>query len=107
MFRDANPLRKKKKIEDEKKVFGLKISIFHFISIEVYTKWSLKKKVFWGINFAQNHKYLQLKKKVLNTAKKKQQLASLYVVWDAEKSFMTRTFCPVYFIPKWCFPQDN
>ena len=35
--------------EDEKKYFVLQNSIFHFVSIEVYTKWSLKKKVFWGI----------------------------------------------------------
>ena len=44
-----------------KKYFGMKNSIFHFVSIEVYTKWSLKKKSILR-HFAQNHKYLQLEK---------------------------------------------
>ena len=73
--RDANLLRKEKSIfEDEKKYFGLKNSIFHFVSIEVYTKWSLKKKVVWGI-LLKITSICNLKK-VLNTAKK-EQLASL------------------------------
>ena len=46
----------------KKKYFGLKGSIFHFVSIEVYTKWSLEKKSILR-HFAQNHKYLQLEKK--------------------------------------------
>ena len=47
-YRDANLLQKKKSIfEDEKKYLGLKNSISHFVSTEVYTKWFLKK-VFWG-----------------------------------------------------------
>ena len=37
-------MKEKSIFEDEKKYFGLKNSIFHFVSIEVYTKWSLKKK---------------------------------------------------------------
>ena len=56
--RDANLLWKKKVFLRMKKK-----SIFHFVSIEVYTKWSLKeKKKFWRRHFAQNHKYLQLDK---------------------------------------------
>ena len=76
-YRDANLLRKKKSIfEDEKKYFGLKNSIFHFVSIEVYTKWSLKKKIFWGILLKITSTSICNLKKVLNTAKK-EQLASL------------------------------
>ena len=43
-----------------KKYFGWKNSIFHFVSIEVYTRWSLRKNILR--HFAQNHKYLQLEK---------------------------------------------
>ena len=80
--RDANLLQKKKVflrmkkvfLSMKKKYFGLKNSTFHFVSIEVYTKWSLKKKVFWGI-LLKITSICNLQK-VLNTAKK-EQLASL------------------------------
>ena len=59
----ARVLLRKKKVStgDEKKYFGLKNSIFHFVSIEVYTKWSLKKKYFEAF-CSKAHKYLQLEK---------------------------------------------
>ena len=47
-YQRCQPLKKEKSIfEDEKKYFCLKNSIFHFVSTEVYTKWSLKKKKYF------------------------------------------------------------
>ena len=73
----CQPLTKEKHIsEDEKKYFGLKNSIFNFVSIEVYVHKVILEKKYFEAFFAQNHKYLQLEKST-KYCRKKEQLASL------------------------------
>ena len=59
----CQPLTKEKHIfEDEKKYFGLKNSIFHFVSIDLSVHKVILEKKSILRHFAQNHKYLQLEK---------------------------------------------